>query len=99
MRRSSPDDRITYHIVRYTVNKHAIRLGLHDTSAGLEQRFGPHCFRHWFTTHLRRSGMPREYIKELRGDSRSETIDIYDHIDHEELRKAYLTAIPRLGIV
>lgn len=91
-------DRITYHIVRYTVNKHAIRLGLHDTSAGLEQRFGPHCFRHWFTTHLRRFGMPREYIKELRADSRSETIDIYDHIDEEELRQAYLANIPQLGM-
>jgi len=31
--------------------------------------------------------MPREFIKELRGDRRREAIDIYDHIDPEELRK------------
>ena len=42
--------------------------------------------------------MPREYIKELRGDTRGETIDIYDHIDREELKKAYRECVPRLGI-
>ena len=42
--------------------------------------------------------MKKDFIKELRGDSRGEAIDIYDHIDHTELRKAYLAAIPRLGI-
>jgi len=43
-------------------------------------------------------GMPREYIKELRGDTRGETIDIYDHIDMEELKASYLECVPRLGI-
>jgi len=43
--------------------------------------------------------MSREFIKELRGDSRGEAIDIYDHIDEDELRRSYLTAIPRLGMV
>jgi len=82
------------------VTEHAERLGLHDPgSPRLEDHFSPHCFRHWFTTHLRRNGLSREFIKELRGDSRGEAIDIYDHIDHDELRKAYLAAIPRLGII
>lgn len=82
------------------VAQNAVRLGLFDTSSNLlEDHFGPHCFRHWFTTHLRRSGLSREFIQELRGDSRKEAIDIYDHIDHGELRKAYLASIPRLGIV
>jgi site-specific recombinase XerD len=54
--------------------------------------------RHWFTTHLRRNDMRREFIKELRGDSRNEAIDIYDHIDKKELKRAYLAAIPMLGI-
>ncbi len=86
--------------VYYSVAKHAERVGLHDPrSDRKEDHFSPHCCRHWFTTHLRRNGMSREFIKELRGDSRGEAIDIYDHIDQDELRKAYLTAIPRLGIV
>jgi integrase/recombinase XerD len=40
----------------------------------------------------------REYLKELRGDARKEAVDIYDHIDKKELRRAYLAAVPLLGI-
>ncbi len=36
-------------------------------------------------------------MKELRGDRRGEAIDIYHHIDDEELRNAYLAFIPKLG--
>ncbi len=81
------------------VAKYAKKLGLHNPdSEKLEDHFGPHCCRHWFTTWLRRNGMPREYIKELRGDSRKEAIDIYNHIDKQDLRKKYLACIPKLGI-
>jgi len=71
------------------VVKHSSKLGL---------RISPHDLRHWFTTWLRRNKMPREFIKELRGDRRKEAIDLYDHIDEEELREAYLACIPKLGI-
>jgi integrase/recombinase XerD len=92
-------NRIGRNVLYNLVTKHAQRMGLHNLdSPRLEDHFSPHCFRHWFTTHLRRNGMNREFIKELRGDSRGEAIDIYDHIDHQELRKAYLAAIPRLGL-
>lgn len=81
------------------VVKYAQKLGLHNSeSPKLEDHFGPHCFRHWFTTWLLRNGMPREYVKELRGDKRREAIDIYHHIDKEKLRKIYLACIPKLGI-
>jgi len=92
--------RIGRNIVYQLVTGHAGRLGFHDVNSDrLEDHFSPHCFRHWFTTHLRRNGLSREFIKELRGDSRGEAIDIYDHIDHDELRQAYIAAIPRLGII
>lgn len=92
--------RIGRNMVYRIVTDNAERLGFHDSeSSRLEDHFSPHCFRHWFTTNLRRNGLNREFIKELRGDSRREAVDIYDHIDHGELRKAYLAAIPRLGIV
>ena len=42
--------------------------------------------------------MPREFIKELRGDKRREAVDIYDHIDKEEIGRAYLACMPELGI-
>lgn len=81
------------------VVKNAERVGLHNPESDrMEDHFSPHCCRHWFATHLRRAGMRREFIQELRGDSRKEAIDIYDHIDLKELKEAYLACIPRLGI-
>ena len=81
------------------IQKYAKRIGLYDeNSKNLEDHFGPHCFRHWFTTYLLRNGMPREYVKELRGDSRLEAVDMYHHIDREDLRESYLACIPKLGI-
>ena len=91
--------RIGRNVLYNMITRHAERIGLHDSdSQRLEDHFTPHCFRHWFTTYLRRGGMHKDFIKELRGDSRGEAMDIYDHIDKKELRKAYLAAIPRLGI-
>ncbi|MCK5291778.1 MAG: tyrosine-type recombinase/integrase [Thermoplasmata archaeon] len=94
-----PGTRLCTHSVYQIVTKHAGRLGIHDSgSEDLEGRFTPHCFRHWFTTMLRRGGMRRELIQELRGDSRKDAIDIYDHIDPEELQREYLRCIPALGL-
>jgi integrase/recombinase XerD len=39
----------------------AERAGLHSPGAPLEKRFGPHCCRHFYTSHLLRNGMRREY--------------------------------------
>ena len=92
-------ERMKRRAIEEMISKYAERLGLHDpASKDLQKRFTPHCCRHWFTTHLRRAGMPREHIKELRGDSRTETMDVYMHIDEEELRESYLTHIPQLGV-
>jgi integrase/recombinase XerD len=82
--------------IRDAVTKYARRLGIHKDRGRLEERFTPHCARHWFTTFLRKSGMPREYIKYLRGDSLNETMDIYNHIDFEELKESYDRCIPKL---
>lgn len=77
----------------------AQRVGLHNTSSErLEDHFGPHCCRHWFCTWLWRNGMRREFVKELRGDSRKEAFDLYNHIDLKELKEAYLACIPQLGV-
>jgi len=92
--------RIGRNMVYRIVTEQAERVGFFDSdSLLLEDHFTPHCFRHWFTTHLRRNGLSREFIKELRGDSRREAVDVYDHIDHGELRKAYLASIPRIGVI
>ena len=91
--------RLKRHGIYQMTVKYATAVGLHDPkSTKVEDHFTPHCFRHWFTTHLRRAGMDREFIKALRGDRRREAIDIYDRIDRDELRRAYLAYISRLGI-
>lgn len=82
------------------VSKAAARVGLHDPqSERLDKKFTPHCCRHWFTTRLIEAGMPRDYIKELRGDARREAIDIYNHIDRKMLKESYLACIPQLGLL
>jgi len=91
--------RISKASVEKMTRKHAERVGLYDANSGkLEDKFTPHCCRHWFVTHLIRSGMSRDFVKELRGDVRGEAIDIYNHIDKKELRESYLAHIPQLGV-
>jgi integrase/recombinase XerD len=91
--------RIKKRSIEDAIEKHAERIGLHHPRTGrLEDRFTPHCCRHWFTTHLIRAGMPRDFVKELRGDTRGEAIDIYNHIDKKELKESYLAHVPQLGV-
>jgi integrase/recombinase XerD len=90
--------RITKRTIENAIEKHAERVGLHTPGARLEERFTPHCCRHWFVTHLLRAGISRDFVKELRGDTRGEAIDIYNHIDKKELKENYLAHIPQLGI-
>ena len=96
---SKTGTRITKRSIEKLIEKHAERVGLHNPGADrLEERFTPHCCRHWFVTHLLRAGMSRDFVKELRGDTRGEAIDIYNHIDKKELKESYLAHIPQLGI-
>jgi len=96
---SNKGERLERTGISHMVVQTAERIGLHDpASERMEDHFSPHCCRHWFTTHLRRAGMPREFIQELRGDIRREAIDIYDHIDKKELKESYMAHIPQLGI-
>lgn len=81
------------------ITKYATKVGLHNPDSDRsEDHFSAHNCRHWFTSHLRKAGLDREFIKLLRGDQRRESMSVYDHIDLEEVRKAYLTFIPQLGI-
>ncbi|MDD1753338.1 MAG: tyrosine-type recombinase/integrase, partial [Methanotrichaceae archaeon] len=96
---SKSGSRMTSKSIEKITEKHAQRISLHNpASSRLEDRFTPHCCRHWFVTHLLRAGMSRDFVKELRGDTRGEAIDIYNHIDPKELRESYLAHIPQLGI-
>ena len=88
--------RVSRNYVYDLVCDNAERIGLHNPDELLIYKFTPHCTRHWFTTHLRRAGMSREFRQALRGDVVKDAVDIYDHIDLEELRGDYLDKIPLL---
>jgi len=91
--------RMSTNRIEKKVSRHAEVIGLHNPkSKKLADKFTPHCCRHWFTTHLLRAGMRREYVKWLRGDAIKEAVDIYYHIDPEDVRKEYMTHIPQLGV-
>lgn len=80
----------------YITTFYAKKIGVHNPNGMLKDKFGPHCYRHCFTTYLRRAGMSREYRKWLRGDSPEGADDLYDHIDPEEVKVGYLKHIPKL---
>jgi len=91
--------RIGYGSIQYNINRAAVLCGLHDPSSDrMEDHFSAHCTRHWMTTHLLRSGMERSYVQWLRGDAIREAVDIYYHIDPDDVRRSYLAHVPRLGV-
>ncbi len=48
------------------VVKYATKVGLHDpNSRRIQDRFTTHCTRHWYSTHLYRNGMKREYNQRI----------------------------------
>lgn len=74
-----------------------IQNGLHDPKGPLSKKLTPHCFRHWFTTHLFRAGMDPQYIMWLRGDSMGkQSWQLYNFIDPEQVRADYEKRIPKL---
>jgi integrase/recombinase XerD len=95
---STTGERINRNMVYKIITEYARKLGIHKSTGHVHEKFTPHCFRVWFTTHLRRSGMSKSFIQELRGDVRGEAIDIYDHIECDELKDAYMRHIPQLGL-
>lgn len=85
--------------IYYIVTFYALQIGIHNPNGQLKDKFTPHCFRHWFTTHLRRGGMCREYRMWLRGDAPKGADDLYDHIDPVEVLEDYLIRIPELDYI
>jgi integrase/recombinase XerD len=84
--------------VKRLIKKHAANCGLHAPGeTRIEEVITPHCCRHFFSTHLWRAKMPREYVKWLRGDKmKKDAFDHYLHIDPEDVREKYLECVPVL---
>lgn len=91
--------RIYREFVNEKVEEIAYELGFHNPNSDLlYERFSPHCFRHFFTSLMRRVGCPKEHVQELRGDARKDAIDVYHHIPLAELQNVYLQYMPEFGI-
>jgi integrase/recombinase XerD len=90
--------RIYEDLIYETTTQYAQILGFHNPNGHLDEKFTPHCFRHYFTTRMLDAGCPREYVQELRGDVRKEAIDIYHHIPISKLKEVYFSYIFKFGI-
>lgn len=88
------DGRRIYEVIRH----HAEKLGLYTPGGKVKEKFSPHATRHFYTTHLMNSGVPREWVAFLRGDAPAATIDLYNQIPKNAVREMYLAKIPQFDL-
>jgi site-specific recombinase XerD len=92
-------NRLSLNAINNLFRKYATAAGLNNPlSDRLEDKFSPHACRHFFGTTMRKAHMQREFIARLRGDHLP-TMDLYDHVDPEELKEAYLACVPQFGLL
>lgn len=85
--------------VRRAVRSSAVRQGVMDRGESrFHEKFTPHTFRTVFTTLMRNEGMSDHILKYIRGDSKSETMDIYTRVDRDQARCEYLDCIKKLDV-
>ncbi|WNY26219.1 site-specific integrase [Methanolapillus millepedarum] len=91
-------ERINGERIRQYLQKCAVPMGIHKPGGRLNERFSPHCLRHWFTTEIEESPIKDSYVEELRGDKRSGSKGRYHHIPTYRLCEAHSVAVPELRV-
>ena len=95
---SNKGNRLCKERIRRKVREAADRAGVAPASERrFEKKFTPHTFRTVFTTLMRNQGMKRHILKYIRGDSKTETMDIYTRVDRNQAREEYLSCIKRIN--
>lgn len=63
--------------------------------SGIRKEVSPHTLRHSLATHLLRAGADIRSLQLLLGHEQIDTVEIYTHIDTQQLRKIYDAKHPR----
>ncbi len=96
---SNKGNRLSKERIRLKVREAADRAGVApENERRFEKKFTPHTFRTVFTTLMRNQGMKRHILKYIRGDSKTETMDIYTRVDRDQAREEYLSCIKQITI-
>ncbi|ADQ66302.1 tyrosine-type recombinase/integrase [Halogeometricum borinquense] len=96
---SRTGNQLTRERIRRKVREAAVKTGvMEEGETRFHKKFTPHTFRTVFTTLMRNQGMPDHILQYIRGDSESETIDIYTRIDRNQAQQEYLQAIKPLHL-
>lgn len=90
---------LTRERIRTSVREAAVDAGvMAEGETRFHKKFTPHTFRTVFTTQMRKAGMSDYILQYIRGDSESETMDIYTKVDRDEAQEEYLQHIQPLNI-
>jgi integrase/recombinase XerD len=85
--------------LRRHVRTAAVKAGvMEEGETRFHKKFTPHTFRTVFTTLMRNEGMSDHILKYIRGDSKTETMDIYTRVDRDQAQREYLKCIKKLDI-
>lgn len=96
---SNKGNRLCKERIRRKVREAADRAGVAPKEERrFEKKFTPHTFRTVFTTLMRKEGMKHYILKYIRGDAKTETMDIYTRVDRDEAREEYLNCIRKIGL-
>jgi len=92
-------NQLTRERIRRKVREAATQTGVMEKGeTRFHKKFTPHTFRTVFTTQMRNQRMPDHILQYIRGDSESETMDIYTRIDRTQAQQEYLKAIQTLEL-
>lgn len=72
-----------------TLDYYADKLTRYLHESGIDKEFYWHCCRHYFTTHLRTSGLPDDIIVDICGWSTADLVKIYDDSPKENKLSKY----------
>ncbi|MBV0901412.1 site-specific tyrosine recombinase/integron integrase [Haloarcula salina] len=96
---SNRGGRLSKERIRREVKEAADRAGVAPKEERrFEKKFTPHTFRTVFTTLMRKQGMKPYILKYIRGDAKTETMDIYTRVDRDEAKEEYLNCIKEIGL-